>query len=44
MILRTVRGWEGGLPPQRGCPAGDPGLAPALRRAIEHEKSNSIFN
>jgi len=20
---------EGGLPPQRGCPAGDPGLAPA---------------
>ncbi|MEK6283241.1 MAG: acyl-CoA dehydrogenase family protein [Acidobacteriota bacterium] len=28
--LTTPRGREGGLPPQRGCPAGDPGLAPAL--------------
>jgi hypothetical protein len=23
-------GQEGGLAPQRGCPAGDPALAPAL--------------
>jgi glycerol-3-phosphate dehydrogenase len=27
---RVSRGQEGGLPPQLGCPAGDPGLAPAL--------------
>ena len=26
----TLSGWEGWLPPQRGCPAGDPGLAPAV--------------
>jgi len=23
----SLSGWEGGLPPQRGCPAGDPGFA-----------------
>ncbi|MFN2517248.1 MAG: hypothetical protein ABR556_13645, partial [Pyrinomonadaceae bacterium] len=27
--VEMSRGQEGGLPPQRGCPAGDPGLAPA---------------
>src|SRR5437660_4580571 len=28
--LQEAQGLEGGLPPQRGCPAGDPGLAPAV--------------
>src|SRR6185295_13697341 len=28
--VEESRGQEGGLPPQRSCSAGDPGLAPAL--------------
>ena len=34
--MERLSGWEGGLPLQRGCPTGDPGLAPALLHSQEN--------